>query len=231
MKASLHTYLFCALAVFISCSNEKSDSQSAVIEDTIIHHLNFPSSHVTNRDVDVWLPKNYDPTKKYAVLYMHDGQMLFDSTITWNKQEWGVDETMTQLLDSNKIRPCIVVGISNSGAERHSDYFPQKPFESLTTDFRDSLVQEVQKSQSQPLFATKVQSDDYLKFIVSELKPFIDSTYSTLTKPSDTFIAGSSMGGLISMYAICEYPKIFRGSSLSIHSLARYFSNGKQSYS
>ena len=56
----------------------------------------FPSDYVDPRNVDVWLPDNYDISKKYAVLYMHDGQMLFDSTITWNKQEWQVDETILE---------------------------------------------------------------------------------------------------------------------------------------
>jgi len=56
--------------------------------------VNFPSRFVEPRNVDIWLPDGYDPKKKYAVLYMQDGQMLFDSTNTWNKQEWGIDETL-----------------------------------------------------------------------------------------------------------------------------------------
>jgi len=63
---------------------------------------------------------------------MHDGQMLFDSTLTWNKQEWGVDETLSQLMREKKIKDCIVVGIWNGGRSRHAEYFPQKPFESLS---------------------------------------------------------------------------------------------------
>ncbi|MFN5144530.1 MAG: alpha/beta hydrolase-fold protein, partial [Bacteroidota bacterium] len=75
----------------------------------VVRHENFPSAQVTPRHVDVWLPAAYDPQKKYAVLYMHDGQMLFDSTLTWNKQEWGVDETLSQLMREKKIKDCIVV--------------------------------------------------------------------------------------------------------------------------
>ncbi len=179
---------------------------------------NFPSRFVAARHVDIWLPKNYDSGKKYAVLYLHDGQMLFDSSLTWNKQEWGVDETLGRLMDHGKIRDCIVVGIWNAGRLRHSEYFPQKPFESLG----DTELQAVRAAlpadrqvESQDFAA---QSDQYLRFLVTELKPFIDTNFSTAADSSNTFIAGSSMGGLISMYAICEYPQVFGGAAcLSTH--------------
>jgi len=98
----------------------------------VVRHENFTSAHVTPRHVDVWLPAHYTPGKKYAVLYMQDGQMLFDSALTWNKQEWGVDETLTMLMEGKEIKDCIVVGIWNGGRSRHAEYFPQKPFESLS---------------------------------------------------------------------------------------------------
>lgn len=184
----------------------------------IIQIENFQSKYIAARNVDVWLPENYDSAKKYAVLYMHDGQMLFDSTITWNHQEWGVDETMCKLMNEGKIRSCIVVGIWNSGKGRHSDYFPQKPFESLPKTFKDSLLNSDKLNGKSALFDGKVRSDSYLKFIVKELKPYIDSHFSTFTNRENTFIAGSSMGGLISMYAICEYPRVFGGAAcLSTH--------------
>jgi enterochelin esterase-like enzyme len=149
---------------------------------------------------------------------MHDGQMLFDSTTTWNRQEWAVDETAGRLILEGKIRPCIVVGIWNAGPARHSEYFPQGPFESLPSVFQDSLLQLAKRNESTSLFTVQVYSDDYLKFIVGELKPYIDSAFSTLSDPANTFIAGSSMGGLVSLYAICEYPEIFGGAAcLSTH--------------
>jgi enterochelin esterase-like enzyme len=187
-----------------------------VSSGTIKHFEKFNSGFISARNVDVWLPEGYNSQTKYAVLYMHDGQMLFDTTNTWNHQEWGVDETLTQLKKDNKIKDCIVVGIWNSNT-RHSDYFPQKPFESLPKKQQDSLYQ-LNRKQNQALFATKVQSDNYLKFIVKELKPFIDSSFSTLPNRKNTMIAGSSMGGLISMYAICEYPSVFGAAAcLSTH--------------
>jgi enterochelin esterase-like enzyme len=184
----------------------------------IIRTENFSSKHVPARNVDVWLPDNYTASKKYAVLYMHDGQMLFDSSITWNKQEWGVDETLNQLMQQNKIRDCIVVGIWNGGKSRHPEYFPQKPFEALSKE-EQQLVYSAYRSGGQSIFSgLPISSDNYLKFLVEELKPFIDKNYSIKTDASNTFVAGSSMGGLISLYALCEYPTIFGGAAcLSTH--------------
>jgi enterochelin esterase-like enzyme len=149
---------------------------------------------------------------------MQDGQMLFDSSITWNKQEWGVDETLSRLMQNNQIRDCIVVGIWNGGQRRHAEYFPQKPFEALSQPEQD-LVYNAYRSGGQSIFAgISISSDLYLQFLTEELKPFIDQTYSTLPDRSNTFVAGSSMGGLISLYALCEYPKVFGGAAcLSTH--------------
>ena len=179
---------------------------------------NFESKYVTDRNVDIWLPDNYSKEKKYAVLYMHDGQMLFDANKTWNKQEWGVDEIVSKLIKEGRIKDCIVVGIWNISEERHSDYFPQKPFESLSKEVKDSLLNDAKRYEQGKLFSKGIQSDNYLKFIVQELKPYIDENYSVYTDKSSTFVAGSSMGGLISMYAVCEYPEIFGGAAcLSTH--------------
>lgn len=184
----------------------------------IIRHDSFPSQFVTARHVDVWLPQGYSPKKKYAVLYMHDGQMLYDSSINWNKQEWGIDETITRLMKEKKIKDVIVVGVWNSGKYRHTDYFPQKPFESLSQQERDTLYYAKRTNGALVFQGEKVHSDLYLKFLVTELKPFIDKTYSTKTDRANTYIGGSSMGGLISMYAICEYPNVFGGAAcLSTH--------------
>ena len=184
---------------------------------SITRFENFQSQFVKPRNVDVWLPDGYTKNKQYAVLYMHDGQMLFDSTTTWNKQEWGVDETVGDLLKRKKIKDCLVVGIWNTN-NRHAEYFPQKPFHSLPQSFQDSLISQAMRNNETKLFGTIVQSDQYLKFLVTELKPFIDSTFSTKPDQKNTLIAGSSMGGLISMYALCEYPNVFGGAAcLSTH--------------
>ena len=209
-----HFFLLVLIA-FCNCCFAQIQTPSS---GKIIRIDSFPSKYVTARNIDVWLPDDYTASKKYAVLYMHDGQMLFDSTITWNKQEWMVDETVTSLLRNNTIKDVIVVGVWNGGKTRHIDYFPQKPFESLAQAEQDSLYKKNRPSGASVFNDGKVQSDNYLKFLVEELKPRIDSQFSTLKNKQNTFIAGSSMGGLISMYAICEYPKVFGGAAcLSTH--------------
>ncbi len=178
----------------------------------------FPSEFVSARNVDVWLPEGYSSEKEYAVLYMHDGQMLYDASATWNKQEWAVDEVMGQLIEDGKVRDCIVVGVWNPGRGRHADYFPLIPFRMLDIGLQDSLMHKVNRSEDEALFAYPVNSDNYLKFIVKELKPWIDQHYATKTDRDNTFVAGSSMGGLISWYAICQYPDVFGGAAcLSTH--------------
>jgi predicted alpha/beta superfamily hydrolase len=185
-------------------------AQVNVSNGTIKRFEKFASKYVDARNIDVWLPDGYSPKKKYAVLYMHDGQMLFDATTTWNKQEWQVDETVGKLLKDNKIKDVIVVGVWNNGEFRHSEYYPQKTLQDLLEETRNFIVKKSLKD--------KPQADNYLKFLVEELKPYIDKNFSTKKDVKNTFIAGSSMGGLISIYAICEYPNIFGGAAgISTH--------------
>jgi predicted alpha/beta superfamily hydrolase len=177
----------------------------------------FPSKFVTPRNVDIWLPDGYSDSTKYAVLYMHDGKMLFDPKNSWNKQSWNVDDVAKDLIINKKTKQFIVVGIWNDEQTRVKDYFPQKPIESLSTIEIDRASDQLQKSG---FIREKFnpQSDNYLQFIVQELKPYIDKKYSVYTNRKNTFIAGSSLGALISIYAICEYPAIFGGAAcLSTH--------------
>jgi len=190
----------------------------SVSSGTLKRHESFYSHYITARHIDVWLPEGYSVTRKYSVIYMHDGQMLFDSATTWNKQTWDADDVITKLLQENKINDVIVVGIWNGGTTRHTDYFPQKPFESLILEQKEKIFTAARANGNSVFNEQKINSDNYLKFLVKELKPFIDKNYSTYKDRSHTFIAGSSMGGLISMYAICEYPKVFGGAAcMSTH--------------
>lgn len=165
---------------------------------------NFPSKYVPSRNVDVWLPEGYSTSKKYNVVYIHDGQMLFDSTQTWNKKEWKVDEVFSQLIKDKKIEDCIVIGIWNNGADRISEYFPNKTFDQLDDKTKAKLSEKYCNGKS-------ANGDNYLKFLVTELKPYIDKDFSTMSDKAHTFMMGSSMGGLISIYAISEYPDVFAG--------------------
>lgn len=183
----------------------------------LVEYLNFNSKNIGSRNVRVWLPDNYDPRQKYQVIYANDGQMLWDANTTWNRQEWKLDEVLSELSKNRKVKPTIVVAIDNAGANRHSEYFPQKPFERLSKKVQDSLYT-LNRNQNQSLFVSKVYSDKYLKFLVDELKPFVDRNYSTYKDSRHIFIMGSSMGGLISMYAATEYPEVFGGAiAMSTH--------------
>ena len=175
----------------------------------------FESGHMSPRQVYVWLPDGYSPREKYPVLYMHDGQMLFDGTWTWNGQEWQVDEVMGRLIAKGTIPSAIVVGIAH-GNNRFGEYFPEK-----VLGYLDSVPAASASAQALDYmlsFCDVYEADEYLRFLTTELKPFIDSRYSTLPDREHTFIAGSSMGGLISMYALCEYPDVFGGAAcMSTH--------------
>ena len=170
----------------------------------------FPSQYVSARNIDVWLPPGYDGSTRCPVIYMHDGQMLYDAAHTWTKQSWRMAETLTELIRSGKIPPTIVVGIWNNGLKRHSEFFPEKALPFVPDEPREKFIRLA--------LAGKPQADNYLRFIVQELKPAIDARYSTLPDRQHTIIMGSSMGGIISLYAICEYPETFGAAGcLSTH--------------
>lgn len=210
---------FLLLSIFFFAQSPKVSSGK------LIEYMNFKSEFIGERMVRVWLPENYNPKQKYQVLYANDGQELWDPNATWNKQAWLMDKVLGKLIAEKKVKPTIVVAIDNAGANRHSEYFPQKPFENLSQKRQDSLYQ-FKHYKDNKLFPSKVYSDKYLKFLVEELKPFIDKNYSTFTDAKHTFIMGSSMGGLISMYAECEYPEVFGGAiCMSTHWIGTFTDN------
>lgn len=132
----------------------------------------------------IYLPEDYDETtKRYPVLYMHDGQNLFDDANSFSG-EWGVDE----FLDTTIREKCIVVGIAHGGDKRLVEYNP----------FNHEKF-------------GKGRGKKYAKFLKRTLKPYIDRNYRTKSDKQNTYIAGSSMGGLISMYAALKYPRTFGG--------------------
>lgn len=188
----------------------------AVASGRIERLVDFPSRHVPSRPVDVWLPMGYPAQAPYAVLYMHDGQMLFDAGLAWNRQEWRVDEVAGDLLRSGRLRPFIVVGIWNAGAARAAEYFPQAPLQALAPPQRDTLW-----AALGPGGATRdgnARSDAYLRFLVTELKPYVEAHFAVSARREDSFVAGSSLGALVSLYAVAEYPDVFGGAAcLSTH--------------
>jgi predicted alpha/beta superfamily hydrolase len=182
---------------------------------TLTNIVAFPSKHISARNIDIWVPDIPGYTGPYAVIYMQDGQKIFKNKQSEDGQEWGISETLSGLMKKNTIIPCMVVGIWNAGVYRVPEYFPQKAFENLPQQFKDLAKQ---FATARGLDGTGIQSDAYLKFLTEELKPYIDSLYPTAPDQKNTFIAGSSMGALLSIYAICEYPEVFGGAAcLSTH--------------
>lgn len=173
----------------------------------IRHHKRFHSKILNNdRDLVIYLPPGYEAnTKKhYSVFYMHDGQNLFDGATSFIPgQEWRVDETAQSLIQAGKIEPLIIVGIYNAGNERVNEYTP---------------VQDLK-------YKAGGKADLYGRFIVEELKPFIDKSYRTKKGASHTGIGGSSLGGLISLYLGLRYPNVF--SRIAVVSPSVWWADGQ----
>ncbi len=179
---------------------------------------NFPSKYVAARHIDVWLPDGYSASKRYNVLYMQDGQGLFDPSATWFKKAWHVDVTLSRLLREGRIADAIVVGIANAGKSRWSEYFPEKFLPWVNESTRRAFMDKWMEQQA--------RSDAYLRFLVEELKPAIDLRFSTHPQREHTFVMGSSMGGVISIYAMNEYPEVFAGAAgLSTHWVGTFEAN------
>jgi predicted alpha/beta superfamily hydrolase len=160
---------------------------STLTGDIRTHHL-FHSPQLKNaRTVMVYLPPGYDdsPDERYPALYMHDGNNIFDARTSSTGVEWGMDETAQRLILQRRIRKVIIVGI-HSTPQRTKEYAPFED-ETYGGGFGDA----------------------YLEFIVETLKPFVDKTYRTLPDREHTGLAGSSLGGLISLYALFKHPRVF----------------------
>ncbi|MCS0589811.1 alpha/beta hydrolase [Massilia norwichensis] len=148
----------------------------------------FASPQLNNkRALRIWLPPSYaeNPAKRYPVLYMHDGQNLFDARTAAYGVEWGIDETMNRLIAMGKAEEAIVVGIDNT-PERIAEYTPC----------------------CDPKYGGG-KLDAYGAFVVDTVKPYIDRTYRTLSGKENTAIMGSSLGGIASVAIAQRYPDIF----------------------
>lgn len=197
MRENFLVYAFAALIPLAHAA----DPMPSIREGHIDRMANVVSKFVTSRNVDVWLPPGYDGTVRCPVIYMQDGQALFDPSLVFSKKSWNMAETTAALIRDGKIPPTILVGIWNTGTLRHSEYFPEKVLPFVPEEMREKFVRLNLNG--------KPSADNYLRFIVQELKPAIDAKYATLHDKKHTIVMGSSMGGIISLYAICEYPDIF----------------------
>jgi len=195
-------------------------SRPAYADDGTIERLpDLAAPGIAPRAVEVWLPPGFDRTRRYAALYMHDGQMLFDPARSWNRKSWDLDRVATQLLAANQLRDFIVVAIANDPQRRHAEYFPQAALAFLQPEkLRETFAREA--------FGGVPAGDAYARFLVEVVKPTVDARYPTLGTPEHTCIMGSSMGGLASLYAVCEYPQVFgAAAALSTHWIGSFERN------
>ena len=160
----------------------------------------LPSQHIAPRGLQVWLPPGYekDTTRRYPVLYLHDGQALFDTAEI--AAEWQVDETAQRLITSGRIAPCIIVGIANT-KDRIADYTPVP-----------GLLGNFPGAPTQPVGGN---APAYGRYLVEELKPFIDKTYRTQPEVGATSVGGSSLGGLVSLWLLAHHPNTY-GAALVV---------------
>ena len=160
---------------------------STITGDVRFHH-DFRSRHLNNhRNLAVYLPPGYDrdADRRYPVLYMHDGQNVFDDRTSF-AGEWRADETAERLIADGTIQPLIIVAVDNAGVHRMAEYTP-------TVD---------------PRWGIGGRADLYTRFLLEEVKPFIDQTYRTLPGRDDTAVCGSSLGGLVSLHIARTRPDL-----------------------
>ena len=145
-----------------------------------------------DRFLRVWLPPGYDDAqnaaRQYPVLYLNDGQNLFEPATSFNGVEWQVDETADRLIREQVIAPMIIVGIDNTGKDRLREYMPHRSF--------------------QPMML-RVQGTRYPSFLIKEVMPFVERHYRVASGPRTTGLGGSSLGALIALYTVAVSPGIF----------------------
>jgi enterochelin esterase-like enzyme len=167
------------------------------------------TADLQGRKVSIWVPRQTGITpKKMKVLYVNDGQNLFDSQSAFGGQSWQLHRSCDSLIEANAIEPVLLVGIWNS-SDRFKEYLPSPAFENLPLPLQQALTTE---RAGNPL------SDAYLHWLVNTLQPWVVANFEVESGREHTFIMGSSMGGLISAYALAKYPQVFGGAAcLSTH--------------
>ncbi len=144
------------------------------------------------RFLRVWLPPGYDDAQNtdrfYPVLYLNDGQNLFESATAFGGVEWGVDETADRMIRDGTVPPLIIVGLDNAGKDRLREYMPHRTLH---------------------LNMLRVKGRHYPDFLMKEVMPFIEATYRIATSPENTGLGGSSLGALIALHTAIERPGVF----------------------
>lgn len=202
----------CATA--LTCASE-APGWAADTEPGRIDSLATPDTpRLGGRQVRVWQPDlpAAQTQVRHQVLYMHDGQNVFDGqAAAFGGQSWGVHRHLQALINDGAIPPTLVVAIHNTPL-RWREYVPAPAVLGLPAELGAALTSDPSPQARLPL------SDAYVDFIVDELKPLIDRRYRTLPGRESTFVMGSSMGGMVSLYALLRRPDAFAGAAcLSTH--------------
>ncbi len=202
MRRLLHVLLFALLLVVVAIAawhlqagrdreEEARLREIHTLAGTVERHPDFRSATLgTTRRVWVYLPPQYaaEPGRRFPVLYLQDGQNVFDgATAFLAGKEWEADETVERLSEEGRIEPLVVVAVDNGGERRAFEYLP-------TRDAR---------------LGDGGGADLYGRMLVEELKPWVDARYRTRTGREDTGIAGSSFGGIVSLYVGLRHADVF----------------------
>lgn len=174
------------IEISIASWEDLAGSSSSAAQNVTVLNKSFYMPQLNRyRKVWLYLPPDYQTSdKKYPVLYLHDGQNLFDNATSFSG-EWGIDETLNNLYAKGDYG-VIVIGIDNGGGDRINEYTPW-----INSEYGGG------------------QGEAYVKFIAETLKPFVDANYRTLPDAKNTVLGGSSLGGLISVYGMCRFPNVF----------------------
>ncbi|MCM1377149.1 MAG: alpha/beta hydrolase-fold protein [Clostridium sp.] len=177
-----------------------------------VHRRYVPSVEMGDTiTIDVWTPEGYRPDSiSYPVIFMHDGQNLYDSTTTWNRQSWEMDSIVGGLISSHQIPEIIIAGVHSVDSTRLGDLMPENAIKYLKRPYSGAIDEFVASG--------KVRGNAYAAFLANTLRPMMIEEFNISSNPDSTFVMGSSMGGLMSVYAMTEYPQVFGAAAcLSTH--------------
>lgn len=206
MKHVILSAIIASMSALTAYAADAAPSPTPLIQHpdhgTIDRHYVYSPELQQQWTIDVWLPEGYATEEgvRHPVIYMHDGQNLFDPATTWNHQAWEMDSVTSSLISRGLIEAPVIVGIHSIADTRVADLVPQKALEEsgASPEYIASFMR-----------GAPVRGDAYVRFIAETLKPHIDSLYRTLPDTPNTTVMGSSMGGLMSIYAMSEYPDTF----------------------
>jgi enterochelin esterase-like enzyme len=185
-------------------------ARAAVAEGRLLDlPVRAPTGRLRARQVQVWLPPGYrDDGPAHAVLYMHDGQNLFEPERSYSGVPWAVDRALVAL--GSQVVPTLVVGVANT-VDRWNEYLPAEPMRQVVPSVLRGLGGSFDSGAG-------LLADDYLHHLVHDIKPAVDARFRTRPEARFTGVMGSSMGGLVSLYALVRHPRVFgRAAGLSTH--------------